>query len=319
MSIKGKRIFITGGGGFIGSALCRKLVEDNELVIYDNQRRDSIRFTDLAGHNNLAFRKGDIRDIDELRKHIRDVDMVVHLAAMAGVSSYFQFPVETMEINMIGTYNVVKVSHEVGVERFVNFSSSEVYGPSIFGAREEQITSQGNIHQARWSYSVSKLAGEHLCFAYRQQQDLPVVSLRPFNIYGPGQVGEGAIQIFVPKALRNEAIHVTGDGNQIRSWCYIDDFIDGAVAAMSCPDAVGEVFNIGNPRGTITILNLVEKIVTLTGSRSKIVFMPHPSTEIELRVPNIELAERVLGFSPKIDLDEGLTRSIEWYRDIYSE
>lgn len=318
MPIKGKKIFLTGGYGFIGSALCERLVNDNKLILYDNERRNALKYTKLSSHKNITAITGDILDkpafSENIRKHKPDI--VIHLAAMAGVSDYFTQPKKTMEVNMIGTYNVLEAVKDIKLEKFLNFSTSEVYGPFIFRAKENEPTTQGEVKMSRWTYSVSKLAAEHLCFAYQKQYNLPLVSVRPFNIYGPGQVGEGAIKIFAPLAMKNKDISVTGDGNQIRAWCYIDDMVDGVISILENKNVIGEVFNIGNPRGTITILGLVEKIIKLTGSHSKIKFIPHPNEDIVLRVPDIKKAEKLLNFRPKVDFDEGLAKTIEWYKKV---
>jgi len=318
MSITGKKIFITGGYGFIGSALCQRIVGKNKLMLYDNERRNALKYTELFSHPNITAITGDIINkpfiSDAMQKFKPDI--VIHLAAMAGVSDYFKYPLRTMEVNMLGTYNILDVAKDLPLEKFINFSTSEVYGPFIFRAKEDELTSQGEVKQSRWTYSVSKLAAEHLCFSYQKQYNLPIISLRAFNIYGPGQVGEGAVQIFIPLALKNKDILITNDGNQIRAWCYIDDMIDGIILCLENKKATGEVFNIGSPKGTITILGLAEKIIKLTNSKSKIKFIPHPSMDVELRVPNIKKAEDILGFYPKIDLVEGLLRSIEWYKKI---
>lgn len=313
--IEDKTIFITGGFGFIGTALAQRIVKHNRLIVYDNERRNSMKYTNLADNDNVVTIRGDVLDIEKLSECFDTYrpNIVIHLAAMAGVSDYFRHPLQTMEINILGTHNVLDVAKDHDIELFLNFSTSEVYGPYIFRAKEDEPTSQGEVKVQRWTYSVSKLAAEHFCFAYKKKYDLPIVSIRPFNIYGPGQVGEGAVQIFVPLALRNEVIQVTNDGNQIRSWCYIDDMIDGILLCLENKNVIGEVFNIGNPSGTVTILGLAENIIRLTNSKSKIQFIPHPSTDVELRVPNIKKAEKQLGFKPKIGIDEGLIRSIEWY------
>ena len=174
----------------------------------------------------------------------------------------------------------------------------------------------GAVGEARWTYAISKLAGEHLAHSYYKEFGLPVISLRPFNIYGPGQVGEGAIHAFVTRALKNEDILIHGDGDQIRSWCYVDDIVDGILLCLEKREAIGEVFNIGNPKGTITILSLAQKIVDICESKSKIVFVPKSYIDVELRIPRIEKAKKILGYEPKIDLDKGIKRTIEWYKKI---
>jgi dTDP-glucose 4,6-dehydratase len=200
------------------------------------------------------------------------------------------------------------------IERFVNFSTSEVFGIHAFRVDEKAPTNLQPVGEARWTYSVSKLAGEHLTYSYHKQYGLRAVTVRPFNVYGPGQVGEGAIHHFVVRAIRNEPLIIHGDGDQIRSWCYIDDMVDGILLCLEKEEAIGEVFNIGNPRGTITILGLAEKVIQLAGSSSQIVHVPKKYVDVELRIPSIEKARTLLGFEPKVDLNEGIKRTIEWYK-----
>lgn len=313
---KGKRIFVTGGGGFLGSHICERLVADNEVTVFTNAARDALRFTGLVGHPHLRYVQGDILDQPRLAQSARGAQIVIHLAAIAGVSNYYNRPVETMRTNVLGTANLLEAALEIRPELFVNFSSSEVYGPSTSGADEADVTVQGEVKVSRWTYSVSKLAGEHLCFAFHREHGLPVISVRPFNIYGPRQVGEGAVQIFSRLALRDQRITVHNDGRQIRAWCYVDDLVEGLLLCLDSPQAVGEVFNLGNPWQTVTVLSLAEKIVEACGSRSEIVLARHhPEGDVRVRVPSIEKAERLLGFRPKVSLDEGLPKAIAWYRE----
>jgi len=317
--IKGKKLFITGGAGFIGTNLIRRLIGDNEIIVYDNLSRNSLEGSGLWGHPNLEVIQGDILNYDLLKKSIpSDIDLVLHMAAIAGIDTVIKNRVATMEVNMIGTYYLLKVLRELGplgkIERFVNFSTSEVFGIHAFRVDEKAPTNLQPVGEARWTYSVSKLAGEHLTYSYHMQYGLRAVTVRPFNVYGPGQVGEGAIHHFVVRAIRNEPLIIHGDGDQIRSWCYIDDMVDGILLCMEKEEAIGEVLNIGNPKGTITILGLAEKVIQLAGSSSQIVHVPKSYVDVELRIPSIEKAKTLLGFEPKVDLNEGIKRTIEWYK-----
>jgi dTDP-glucose 4,6-dehydratase len=273
----------------------------------------------LWNHPNLRVIQGDILDYELLKASIpKDVSFILHMAAIAGIDTVIKDSVKTMEVNMIGTYHVLKALKELKlldkVERFINFSTSEVFGITAFRVDEKAPTNLQPVGEARWTYSVSKLAGEHLTYSYHKQYGLRAVTVRPFNVYGPGQVGEGAIHHFVVRAIRNEPLIIHGDGDQIRSWCYIDDMVDGILLCLAKEEAIGEVFNIGNPKGTITILGLAEKVIQLAGSSSQIVHVPKTYVDVELRIPSIEKAKTLLGFEPKVDLNEGIKRTIEWYK-----
>jgi nucleoside-diphosphate-sugar epimerase len=180
--------------------------------------------------------------------------------------------------------------------------------------REGDVTALGAVGEARWTYAVSKLATEHMAHNYGVQYGLPALSVRPFNIYGPGQVGEGAIHRFIVRALRGEDLELHNEGTQIRAWCYIDDIVEAILLCLERREAVGNAFNVGNPRSVCTIYDLARQVVRLAGSSSRLVSVDWPHTDVELRIPNIDKARRLLGYEPKVDLEEGLLRTIEWYR-----
>lgn len=312
--IRGKRILLTGGAGFIGTALASRLVPDNHVVILDNGHRNSIRGTALLAHPNLDYREGDVLDPTSVAAAMDGCGHVVHLAGIAGVDTVLGMPVHTMRVSLIGTYNVLEAARAAGVERIIDFSTSEVFGTYAYKVREGDLTSLGAVGEARWTYAVSKLATEHLTHNYHREFGLPSVAIRPFNIYGPGQVGEGAIHRFIVQALRGQEVTIHNDGGQIRAWCYIDDMVDGILRALDRPEAIGHSFNIGNPRSIVTVYHLAREIVRLSGSSSRIVFVPWDRVDVELRIPNIDKARDLLGFEPRVDLEEGLLRTIEWYR-----
>lgn len=317
MKIKNKRILLTGGAGFIGSTLAQKYIEDNEILIYDNFSRDSLRYKNIK-KKNLTIVKNDVLNSEVLKKVCEDFkpQIVIHLAAIAGIDTVIINPVKTLEVNINGTLNLLKALEKYSekLERILDFSTSEVLGAYAYKSSEMSNTNFAPVGEARWTYSISKVAGEHLVHSYYKQYGYPCVTIRPFNIYGPGQVGEGAIQIFIRNVVNGKNIEIHGDGDQIRSWCYIDDMIDGIELCITNRNAAGEIFNIGNPKGTITISSLAEKIISLCRSKSKIVHVPKNYVDVELRIPSIDKAINVLGFKPKVDLNEGIIRTYNWYK-----
>jgi UDP-glucose 4-epimerase len=317
VALQGKRIFVTGGAGFIGTTLARRLVDANEVIAADNLHRDALTGTPLAEHPSFTFHQADVLDLDAMKELARGATHIVHCAAIAGVSTVLESPVRTMRVNVIGTYHVLEaaVSTLESVERFIDFSTSEVFGTHAFRVQEGQVSTIGSVGEARWTYAVSKLAGEHMSHAYHDELGLPAVTVHPFNVFGPGQIGGGAIRAFIESALEGRDPVIHGDGSQIRAWCYVDDMVEGTLLCLEHPDAVGQTFNIGNTRSTVTIYDLAQRIRRLTEADVEIVFQPLHYADVELRIPNVEKATEVLGFSAKVDLDEGLARTIAWYRE----
>jgi nucleoside-diphosphate-sugar epimerase len=314
--IRSATLLLTGGAGFIGTALTRRLVAENRVRIFDNLRRNALVEAGLDRHPNVELVVGDVRDAAALRAATKGVDYVVHMASIAGVDTVLKNPVLTMEVSLEGTIHALRAALETpGIKRFVDFSTSEVFGAYAFRAREDDITSLGAVGEARWTYAVSKLATEHLAHNYWKQYGLPTCSIRPFNIYGPGQIGEGAIHTFVTRALRGETLQIHNEGDQIRAWCYIDDIVDAILLVLTRDEAIGHAFNVGNPRSTITIYQLARLIVQLTGGTSTIEFVPWPFPDVQLRVPDVKKAEKLLGFRARVDLEDGLQRTIAWYRE----
>lgn len=314
--LRNKTILISGGAGFIGTRLAKRLVEHNRIVVLDTLHRNALEGSFLDGHPNLHLIRGDVRDKEAVESAMEGVTHVVHLASIAGVDTVMDNPLLTMEVSIKGTFNMLEAAvRSAAIERFVDFSTSEVFGRYAYRVTEGDVTSLGAVGQARWTYAVSKLATEHLCHVMHQVRGLPAVTVRPFNIFGPGQVGSGAIHHFVVNALRGEAIRVHNQGDQIRAWCYIDDLIDGLLLALCSPKAVAQTFNIGNPRTAITVYNLARLVARLANSQSEVHLVDWPYPDVELRVPDIGRARDLLGFEPKVDLEEGLRLTIDWYRD----
>lgn len=320
-ALSGQTVAITGGAGFIGSALAARLAQDPSIriVLFDNLHHDAVSAGDLLKLPNVRLFRGDVRDKVAVAQALAGANHIIHMASIAGVDTVMKVPVLTMQVSLQGTMNVLEVAQAMrergeDVRRVVDFSTSEVFGRYAFNVAETDATALGAVGEARWTYAVAKLATEHLCANYFKQYGLPTVAIRPFNIYGPNQVGTGAIHHFVRKALRGEPLIIHNDGSQIRSWCYIDDIIDGMLLVLTRPEAVGESFNIGSPRSTVTIHQLARDIVRLAGSKSTLQCIPWNFPDVELRVPDIAKARRLLGYEPRMDLEEGLARTIAWYR-----
>lgn len=316
--LKNKNIFITGGAGFIGSALAGQLLEHNTICLYDNLTRNSLKNKPFCNHPNLTLIKGDILDSKKLYTSMKDAEIIVHCAAIAGIDTVTKKPVSTMRVNMIGSANVLEAASKLKTcEKVICFSTSEVFGSHAFKSKETDNTIMGSLGEARWTYAVGKLAAEHLAMAYYHEMNLPTIVIRPFNIYGPGQVGEGAMSVFIQNALQNKPLEIHGDGTQIRAWCYIDDMIEGLLLIMNHPKAIGESFNIGNQKEIITTYRLATIIVRIVNSRSPIVFSAKKYADIELRVPITKKAHELLGFEAKIDIEEGIRRTADYYRRLY--
>ena len=311
--INSKTIFITGGAGFIANTIIQRYIANNKIIVYDNFHRDTLSGSKVSEHPNLSIIKGDVLDYTLLEKSMNGSDIVIHAAGIAGIDTVIQNPVTTMRVNMIGTANCLEAARVNGIkDRFIDFSTSEVFGSMAFRSTESDSTVAGSAGEARWTYAVSKLAGEHLAHAYYSQFKLPTVTVRPFNVYGPGQTGEGAIQIFIKKALKNQDIEIHGDGNQIRAWCYVDDFVECLIKCVEDPKAIGESFNLGNARAVITILGLAQTVCRVLNSQSKIIFTPALSADIAIRIPSVDKTQNVLGFKATVDLEEGIRETAKW-------
>ena len=315
--LEGKRVFITGGAGFIGTTLARELVDRNTVIAFDNLHRDALAATGLSDHPNFTLIQGDVLDAAAVREAARGATHFVHCAAIAGVDTVLESPVRTMRVNVIGTYNVLEaaIASDTTIERFIDFSTSEVFGTHAFRVQEGQVSTIGSVGEARWTYAVSKLAGEHMAHAYHDELGLPTVTVHPFNVYGPGQIGGGAIRAFIETALRGNELTIHGDGSQIRAWCYVTDMVSGVLACLERSEAVGQAFNIGNPRSSVTIYDLAQRIKRLMQYDGEIVFQPLHYADVELRIPNVEKARELLGWEPRVELDDGLQKTIAWYRE----
>lgn len=298
--IKNKRVLITGGRGFIGLALAKRLSHDNNVSCFDiSQGNDIMDRTALGSAvNNQGYGS----------------QIIIHAAARVGVREVLADPIATLQVNYTGTANILQSALITDCEHFILFSTSEVFGVGADMVPEHGTPTFPDATDPRWCYGIGKLAAEHLALGYHKQYGLPVTIVRPFNVFGEGRVGNHVLLHFIKSALKGEDLTVYGDGSQVRAWCHIDDFCDAVLRMLNTKGVTGVAFNIGNPGNTISVLALAEKVIWLCGSQSKIVFKPLPFTDIPVRIPDIRRAGRVLGFEPKVGLDEGLERTIEWVR-----
>ncbi|NYZ78896.1 GDP-mannose 4,6-dehydratase [Candidatus Micrarchaeota archaeon] len=323
--IKGRDILVTGGAGYIGSHLVDSLVEGNRVTVLDNLSTGKIA---NIKHNmkkkGFKFIKGNAADFETVKKAAGKCDMIVHEAAVVGVKHYVENPLKVLLVNSSGMENVLEVARRIDA-KVVFASTSEVYGKSgELPLSEDGDRLLGPTAIDRWCYSTSKAFDEHLCFGYYKRYALPVVILRYFNSYGPradGSEYSGVIPIFINRILRNKPPQVHGDGKQTRCFTYISDTVGGTLRAMEEKKAVGEVINIGTDAET-TILSLAEMIIRACGKGMKPQFIPYESfygksyEDIRRRVPAISKAKKLLGWEPKVNLEEGLERTVAWYRKV---
>ena len=318
MKLNNKRILITGGSGFVGSYLLENLIQKNQICIVDNEYRGS-NFNYLKKKNsqlfqkNLSFERIDIVDKEKLSDVFSkfEPDIVFHLAGIAGVKTVLNDPLKVINVNLIGSYNLAEiVSKSKSVKNIIYSSTSEVYGPTAYQLDEDSFTTQGTAYDPRWSYATSKLFAEHIFVAIQRQFGIPVSIGRLFNIYGPRQIGSGAIHEFVKNSIANKPLTIYDDGSQIRAWCYVDDCLNGLLLIAEKGNGI---YNIGNPNESLTSIGLAKLIIDLTKSKSKLQYKKLNSSDVRVRVPNIKKIMK-LGFLPKIDLREGLIQTAKWYK-----
>jgi len=311
-------VLVTGGAGFIGSHTVEKLLKEGHFVVsldnldpyYDsNLKKRNIEI--FRDNENYVFIEGSILDKYSLQKVIEDnsIEYVIHQAAQAGVRISVQNPRKPAKINTEGTLNLLEASRESRVKKVVNASSSSVYGKAVELPFKE---TSPNIPVS--PYGVSKLASEHYCRIFNEIYDLPTTSLRYFTVYGPRMRPDLAISIFTIKALANEPIEIFGDGSFTRDFTYVEDIANGTVMAMESDRSNGEIFNIGGAH-RISINELAERIIKLTGSESKIIHSERQKGDAEHTWADISKAKEILGWSPVVDIDEGLMRYIKWWQN----
>jgi UDP-glucuronate decarboxylase len=304
-----KRILVAGGAGFIGSHLCRRLLEEgNEIICVDNLvtgRRENIR--DLIADSRFEFRRHDV--IEPL---LLEVDQVYHLASPASPIHYQSNGIKTLKTNFLGTYNLLGIAKRVGA-RFLLASTSEVYGDPDVHPQPETYWGNCNPIGERSMYDEGKRVAEALTMQYHRQNDVKVRIVRIFNTYGPLMCPDDGrvVSNFIVQALRGQPLTVFGDGSQTRSFCYVSDLVDGLIRMMNS-EYTGPV-NLGNPCEK-TVVEIARQVLEMTGGESEIQYRPLPSDDPRRRKPDITLAREYLGWEPKISLEEGLAATIDYFR-----
>ncbi len=321
------KILITGGAGFLGSYLSEKLLDRGHEVVAIDVVNDirKCKISHLLDNPRFRFYRGSVLDKDLMDKVIWECDKVFHFAALVGVHHYVERPNDVLDVNILGTKLVTELAYKYG-KKVIFASTSEIYGRSTkipFSEDDERVLGPTKIH--RWSYSSAKAVGEHYCFAYGEM-GLPVVVLRFFNAFGPrlDSIESGRIiSIFMGQLLRGQPLTVIGDGSQTRCYTYVDDIVEGIIRSSEVKEAEGHVINIGNNRET-SVLELAKMMIKLYGKDGEIQFIEHEGKygtgyqDIQRRVPDTSKAKRLLGWEAQIPLEEGLQKTIDWFKKEYA-
>lgn len=308
------RILVTGGAGFIGSNLCARLTkrQEDHIICLDNLQTGSMQnISELMGLPNFEFIQHDIVEPIDLA-----ADQIYNAACPASPPAYQADPVHTLKTNVIGILNMLELARKNNAT-FLQFSTSEVYGDAQVHPQPEEYWGNVNPDGIRSCYDEGKRAAEALCFDYHRMYGTKVKVIRIFNTYGPGMNPQDGrvISNFVNQALRGEDITVYGDGRQTRSFCYVDDLVEGIIRMMHTPEDVLGPVNLGNP-GEFTMLELAQQVLKKVPNGSKLIYRPLPKDDPKQRKPDIAKAEELLHWKPEIALSEGLDKVIDYYRNI---
>lgn len=308
-----KRILVTGGAGFVGSHLCERLINDgNDVICLDNYYTGS-KSNVYNLINNPRF---ELVRHDVILPYYAEVDEIYNLACPASPIHYQHDPIQTVKTSFLGAFNMLGLAKRTGA-KILQASTSEVYGDPIIHPQIESYWGNVNPIGIRSNYDEGKRIAETLFMDYHRQHNINIKIIRIFNTYGTNMnPNDGrVVSNFIVQALNNENITIYGDGTQTRSFQYVDDLIEGMTRMMDTDNSIIVPVNIGNPT-EFTILELAEKIIKLTKSKSKIIFNPLPQDDPTQRKPNIEYAKKILNWEPKIQLDEGLLKTIEYFKSI---
>ena len=302
-------IVITGGSGFVGSYLCEKLVNDgHEIIVVDNLLTGSTEnINHLMSNENFSFIEHDVQNHIEIENK---VDYVLHFASAASPKAYTEHPVNTLKAGSVGTINTLGLAKKHDAE-YLLASTSEVYGDPLISPQTEEYWGNVNPNGERSMYDEAKRFAEAAVATYSRSYDLKTKIVRIFNTYGPRmQLNDGRVVTnFIVQALKNENITIYGDGSQTRSFSYVEDTVAGIISLMNSSEY--DVFNIGNPN-EMTVGQLAEKIIELTDSTSEIKYLELPNDDPKQRKPDITKAKTKLNWEPKVNLEDGLTKTIKW-------
>lgn len=304
------RILLTGAAGFLGSHLTTQLLkEGHSVVALDDLSTGRVENLDAhAGNEKFAFINHDIRNPIEI-----EVDQILNFACPASPVHYQSDPVRTIETNFLGIINLLHLSWSRNIP-LLQASTSEVYGDPDISPQPEEYWGNVNPIGIRSCYDEGKRAAETLCFDYKRQHGIDTRVVRIFNTYGPNMaLADGrVVSNFIVQALTNQSITIYGDGSQTRSFCYVDDLVRGILEVISLPESPSTPINLGNPN-EFTMLELASKIIQMTGSKSKLEFLPLPYDDPKQRRPDITKAKSLLNWQPRVELDEGLSKTIKYF------
>lgn len=309
-----KKILVTGGAGFLGSHLCDRLIaQGHQVVCLDSFFTGSERnLAALSGNPAFTLMRHDV--VDPVR--IEGLDQIYNLACPASPVHYQYDPIHTMKTSVLGALNMLELARATGAKVF-QASTSEVYGDPAVHPQPESYWGNVNSIGIRSCYDEGKRAAETLFFDYQRAHNLRIKVVRIFNTYGPRMAADDGrvVSNFIVQALRGEDLTVYGDGSQTRSFCYADDLVEGFMRLMNSDDEIVGPVNMGNP-GEFTMIELAERVLRLTRSKSKLVFMPLPQDDPRQRQPDIARAKALLGWEPVVELEQGLERTIAYFRTV---
>ena len=313
-----KKILVTGGAGFLGSHLCDRLIaQGHQVVALDSLFTGSQKnLTGLASNPNFKFVQHDVVDpITVQTLGVSGLDEIYNLACPASPVHYQYDPIHTMKTSVLGALNMLELARSTGAKVF-QASTSEVYGDPSVHPQPEEYWGNVNTIGIRSCYDEGKRAAETLWFDYQRAYNLRIKVVRIFNTYGPRMAADDGrvVSNFIVQALRGEDLTIYGDGTQTRSFCYADDLVEGFIRLMNSPDSVVGPINLGNP-GEFTMIELAEKVLRLTGSKSKLIHMPLPQDDPKQRRPDISKAKQYLDWEPTVALEQGLERTIAYFKE----